>query len=522
MICLISVTERYRKLGWALFGGLAAMSMALGATEVAWGAGTFKSRVVAQSSLSPAGVDDVTPPGQTLSTRSSALGRGSLIGSRLPKIVDELSLSVGQESYVNRDNLPAGVADYSQVSALLRTHTDGGFLSGALELGGSFSPNVQNYTNFAMPEGYLSLHSHPADPYRFDVSIGRKRQLWSQVDSDWALGLWQPLNRFDYLRPTEQGLTGGFFSVKTGEFEIVLFASSIFVPEQGAPFQINDNGKLTSSSPWFNAPPDTMIFRDVPTEVHYRVDTPDIASIVNHPSGGMLARLGDLNDGGYAQVSAALKPRNQIVTPFEGKMDLNPSTPYATVTVRPQVIYHNLTDLDIGYRSRLYALSFSALHEEVMPDHSFSELNHEVFAPLTLVSPKIEFRLLPSFFWGPKVSLSYLQAYGGEVSAVGPLASSKGVFGPRVNYRQAASVGTDTLIYRSGRVRVEHGLRWIEEFAENGSIVMTDLRFKFGDSWRVTVSADVLGSRQPLDQTNTFIARYRGNDRVTGLVSYVF
>jgi hypothetical protein len=51
---------------------------------------------------------------------------------------------------------------------------------------------------------------------------------------------------------------------------------------------------------------------------------------------------------------------------------------------------------------------------------------------------------------------------------------------------------------------------------------MTDVRLGIGRAWAISLQGDVLGSRQPTDYTETFIARYRANDRVAGRVTYLF
>jgi hypothetical protein len=261
---------------------------------------------------------------------------------------------------------------------------------------------------------------------------------------------------------------------------------------------------------------------NVETDVRYKMEMPTIGSVINHNSAGFLIRAGSLDQGFFGQTSYVHKPRNTVSLPFEAKLDLTSTTQYGAVSVYPQVIYHDLVGADLGYRSRLFAASVSALHEVVQQEAVPDNLNHQTLDPMTLLSPKVEFRLFPSRFWGPRLSISYLQTFGGDTAISGPLETSKDVFGPRTIFRQAVSAAYETMLVRAGRFRLNHGLRWIEELAESGTVLMTDVRMHFSDEWRLTFAADILGSRQPLDQNQTFIARYRGNDRITGQLTYSF
>ncbi|MDZ4082907.1 MAG: hypothetical protein U1E10_08230, partial [Bdellovibrionales bacterium] len=134
---------------------------------------------------------------------------------------DELSFNLKFESYLNREKPPAGVPDYQQIGAHFRTESEGRVFNGTLELGGSFATAVENYSNIYVPEAFLELQTSDFTEaelngdLRARVSVGRRLESWSQLDRHWDLGLWEPLNRFDALRPIDQGLTGAFIEAGT-------------------------------------------------------------------------------------------------------------------------------------------------------------------------------------------------------------------------------------------------------------------------------------------------------------------
>lgn len=449
--------------------------------------------------------------------------RGGLRGE---KRLDELTISIGQEAFLNRQDPPAGISDYTLISARLRARTDSQPLSGALDLGGSFATEIENYSNVEVPEAYLAwgerVHQLGGDGFR--VVVGRKLQRWSDLDHEWDLGLTQPLNSFDALRPSEQGLAGIYVGGRWGWLEATVFASSVFIPSQGAPYQLND-GRFSSNNPWFSAPPDSLILSSPsrPTPVRYTLEIPDVGSVIDQPSAGLLIRVADpLGQGLYAQASLARKPRNQLALPFAGGLVLTETGTFGSVTVRPQVEFHTVAAADLGYRSPLFAAHLSALVEEPTAAEPDPEFTYQRLDPLRILGGGIEVKAMASKFWGPRLRASYMEAFGGASRSIGPNASNSSPFGARIPYRQAVSFSVASTLVKRATWRMEQAARWIEELAERGTVVMLDSSLVLGDVWNVGLTADFLGSEQPREATSTFIGRFRGNDRVAARVTYFF
>lgn len=451
-----------------------------------------------------------------------------------------VGLVVGQEGYISRSSQQTGTNDYTEVGARLKAQTTPnskterhGF-GAKIEVGATTATSVENYTNFEAPEAYVSyttldLAAPSATPGQFfsEVDLGRKKMRWSGLDSDWSLGLAQPLNKFDGLRPSEQGLTGAFATFGAQGVNFTAFASPLFIPEQGAPQQI-ENGRFTTSSPWFSPPPDTLILSlgsaPVRSPVNYSLNIPAISSVVSQASYGGMLRVSDPNssEGFFAQATYLRKPQNSLSLGFAGKLTLGDSTTYGDVDIYPEVVYHSLAGVDVGYAEQLYSVGVSALYEKPDQPTANTELTSQQMTPMTMVSPTLELRPFEDTMYAPKLKFSYLSTQGGEVTAVGKFAANGNVFGPRTMFRKAVSASLNSTLYRSQRLHLTAGARWIEELEEEGSIVMTDLRLGIGSAWAVSLQGDVLGSRQPQNSSETFIARYRANDRVAGRVTYLF
>jgi hypothetical protein len=446
---------------------------------------------------------------------------------KAPRKYDEITLSISDESYLNRGDPPAGISDYEFLSTRVRAGTEDNLINVAIDLGGTFAVNVENYSNVEVPEAFATWTSNakskdPSDGH-FTITLGRKKEAWTRLDSEWTLGLTQPLNEFDGLRPTEQGFTGIFGSYHKEGFEVLVMGGLIYIPNQGAQYTL-DGGQFSTNSPWFNAPPSQMVLFNTLTPVQYTLETPSTGSVVNHQYFGTLIRYGHYEgEGFYAQASVLHKPRNDLTLPFDGQLNISSNTSFGDVTVFPTVVYHTVTAVDLDYSVSGISFGLSAISDVSDPNNvTDPNLTYQDLAPLYMVSPNLEFKLFPSQTWGPHVSLAYLHSIGGQVSTEGPNSSNTSVFGSRTMYSEASSVAVQSMLLHSHEWRVDWGLRWIEEFDELGSILMNDFRIGYEDSWRLSIYADLLGSRQPTSDTATFIARYRGNDRAGIKLSYVF
>ncbi len=438
---------------------------------------------------------------------------------------DELSVSVGNEAYVSRTT---GASNFNEVSARVRGKKEGRLLSAAIDAGASVAANVSNYSNIEVPEAYFRLQTPttagPATGLNVGASLtaGRKKERWSGLDSDWSLGLVQPFNKFDALRPTEQGLAGVFAESNVGPVSLMAFGSPVFIPEQTAPYNLS-NGRFSTSSPWFSQPPDRLNILGQVRNANYTIQMPETSSIVNNASYGFRVRAAAQDgEGAFIQGSFLRAPMNSINLGFTGQLSIVEGDSYGDVNIIPEVVYHTITAGDVGYAGKNFAVGVSLLNEKPEQPAVPEGFTTSHYSDMTMISPSAEVRFLPSKVWGPKVRLAYLETTGGEVTPVGEYTQNGNMFGPRMLFRHAVSAAVETTLHRDERWSLGASARWVEELDELGSVLMSDLRVGFGDSWRVALQADFLGSRQSTSNTDTFIARFRANDRAAVRLTYLF
>ncbi len=369
-----------------------------------------------------------------------------------------------------------------------------------------------------VPEFFLKWVDAPLGDAHTIVTLGRKLEAWSDLDSEWTLGLWQPLNRFDGARPTEQGLTGAFIGHQANGFRAVLFASPIFIPEQGPAYELVD-GRFRAKNPWFAPPTDTLIVLNRENAIHYDLNVPSVQSVVNHASVGGLLRFGEGPDkaGPTVQLAYAHKPRNELSLPYDGYVDMK----QAYVHVNPRVVYHDVFAFDSFYNFGNWRAGVSLLSELPAADGQVpANFTGQLLGPMIFVSPSVEVRAFPSRFWGPKLKLAWLDSYEEGTKMVGPLATSdESPFGSRSMFRRALKFEAASTLYRSSGWEIDQRVKWIEEVAEQGRMVMFDLGVSVQEAWRLAVYADLLQSRQPEDVNPGFISRFRGNDLIGARLS---
>jgi hypothetical protein len=441
-------------------------------------------------------------------------------------------VDLNHETYFARKQFLFGEQNYTNLYGRLKGHHySNGFISG-FNVGAMSSLTVKEYTGVHLSEAYVGVRQTRIDMLPTEAVIGTKLMPWSKLDADWGLGMWQPMKRWDFLHPEQEGLTGIFLSWQGQYGSLVLFGSGIFQPEQGAFFKIK-NRHLTSSSPWFSEPADyANITGGGPnSEILYTLNLPDTADIVSRASAGGMLTVGQLEDGGWAKVAYIYKPRNRLHLPFTGVVLANP-TADVDIQIYPRVEYHHLGSLDLGYTAQgsepgeVTTISLSMIHESPVDSTVDTTVNRQYLEPLTMVSPSFEARMNDFIFPTFSARASYLKQVKGGMRAAGPLVTTQSdpesFFGYRSDFTNAMVIGIGAGLLKTQDKKLEATVRWIEEFDQRASLLMLELRYEPSTRLGFMVAGDFLGSRAPETDVSGLLAKFRGNDRILGGVVYAF
>lgn len=374
-----------------------------------------------------------------------------------------------------------------------------------------------NYRYVDINELYVGLEKKDA-PTHASLYLGRKRYDWSDLDGYWSLGLFDPRFRWDYLNERESGLLGLFPGFRTDGFQITGFISPIFIPEQGAPFDIN-GGSCHTSSPWFNCPSSTIRVFNQPTDVNFSLEIPPARNLIGHEGHGVTARVGR-ETGPYARASYTHKPINQFLLSFEGQLNL--STLTVPAVIRPRVLYHDLYAADLGYNTPdlRSGVTASAIAERPIRDVTPSFWNTQETNNTELYGLTLRSHPLPQVKY-TRVEAAYLHREGGNPPDQGPFVNpSANFFEPRFAFKNAFSFAAFSPIFDDWARKFSLSTKYIVDTANTGNILVFDAFYSPLVRVVLNLGFDILGSDNP--SPVDFISRYQRNDRLRGGVSYSF
>ncbi len=262
------------------------------------------------------------------------------------------------------------------------------------------------------------------------LHLGRKLQNWSSLDTIWNMGVFQPQFKWNPLLPENQGLTGIFWNKNDGALGLTLFASPLYIPDQGANYELKD-GQFQSGNPWFSAPPQNVKFQGQLLPIDYEIAKPEISRIIFQTQYGAQVRWGE-GYGYFSRFSGIYKPANQLALGYKGVL----VTTRVRVDVTPKVYFENAYSADFGYREDWGLAQISLLYSKPQSPTFDSSFNAPQFEQSLSWGPQILYKLKPFEFF-----VAYLDTSGGEVKDVGPDSSpDRASLSQRFLYKQAVQV----------------------------------------------------------------------------------
>ncbi|KYG60899.1 hypothetical protein AZI85_10590 [Bdellovibrio bacteriovorus] len=366
-----------------------------------------------------------------------------------------------------------------------------------------------NYLNIS--EFYVQSRQNENETYY----IGRKRMLWNELDARWDLGVWEPLFKWNPLQPERQGLVGLFYQVDKPYYTLVLFASPLFLPDQGPSFEI-ENGSFVKGNPWFRRPPESIKIFSEATAIDYNFDRPNETQVVLQNSFGAKISFGDPQSF-RAQLSYIYKPANQLAIGYDGNLDM--AQLKGAVELQPQVFYHSLAGMDVSYKVNQVRMGFSGLYDRPNKDDIFEEQwTHPVFEDAVLLSPFIEWT---NGRWG--VNLQHLDIIGGDVREEGELANpDRAALMTRYPYKQAQQISLMTnYAFRKNR-RLIGKLSFTHSDKNQFDLVRLSARFRLSGIWSLVGEMQMVKAGELTASNQNEIAQFVNNDRLMLGAAYVF
>ena len=380
---------------------------------------------------------------------------------------------------------------------------------------------------FGVPEVYVQPRKIAPG---FNLTIGRQKRLWSRLDQEFNLGIWQPQLRWDYLRPMQQGLTGVFFDWSlSSALRFSFFTSPVFIPDQGPNFVLRA-GHFSSANRWF-APPQSRVqlFENTPyasaAPLYFKIQRPSEEDIVMHSSFGFGVNY-QSSGPFWSQVSYAYKPRNQIHLGIEcaNCTSISSGPPEITAVIHPKIVKHNVLTWEGGF-DRVDDKGWLSLTGDVPLKSGFPAAYAE--SPLnTMIVTGFGYQhyVRPWFGVPSWLEYSYMRTFEIKRKTEDGLVPDDSVQSSldRYPYSEVAAIDWKLLFVQNQTNRVHWRNRYSYSFPERGGWWSTDLEWARG-ALTYNLGGDILGAGvDPNSPEAGLFSRYRANDRITAGVRYVF
>lgn len=351
------------------------------------------------------------------------------------------------------------------------------------------------------------------------VHVGRKVMDWSEMDTWWNLGLWQPNYALDLLRPETQGLVGVFFEYEMANSKLVFYGSPLFIPSIG-PDVREENGNLVSDSRWYRKPSSKFNFNSRINTISYDLDI-NYQELASKTSLGASYQAGNKKEGAWFVTSFAFKPMNEVVLRRQNFKSI--TTDVINAKVSPDAAYHQIGSFDLGMTSG--RTKFFVGYIEDQPQEKRPADEWRIQKPLSLKSASVNFEYeFPSIFNRPlRTRAGYLRIEGGGIMDIQADGSADDftLFDERMKFKDAVSFqASGPLIYFNEKPLVTQ-VTYLHDFAQKGTLVSTEFQYYPSAQWGILVGADILGVEAE-DGASSFLNQYRANDRFYGGLSYVF
>lgn len=376
-------------------------------------------------------------------------------------------------------------------------------VSGAI----SFEEPLLNFLN--VTELYYSTEINQNER----LWLGRKKYLWSELDAQWNMSIWEPVFKWNPLTPQRQGLSGLFWQVERPEWSITIFASALYIPDQGPSFLIED-GQFMKGNPWFQNPPDSIHIFHESTEADYRLNRPNESDVIFQASYGASLMIGDPQKLLF-RASHLFKPANQLALGYQGR--LNIPNDKGIIELLPVTYHHSVSGVDMTYRYDFLRFGYSVNYDQPLNDFNLNEdWTIQNYSPALLTSPFIE---LLGQYWS--LNLSHLRIYDGQVVEIGALAdANRAPLASKYAFYEATQLSLIGRLSLAKSREMSGRLTTIYSEENQFTVVKGDLRIRFSNLWQVSGEIQLVQSRPITDQNKNDIAQFVNNDRFMFGVSY--
>jgi hypothetical protein len=443
----------------------------------------------------------------------------ALIAEPFPvRNTQEGSIGIRNTEYINKDYSVAPNKKNTMIGGRISSPVDDEEFGLGVDIEGQFVNDQPVLNTFTAHEFYFKVYPEWQNSILY---LGRKKQPWSELDSNWQLGAWEPVFKVDPLDVRGQGLTGFFVDIKKPNWTLELFATPFFLPDHGPSIDAHD-GKFIDGHPWVNLPPKTVNIFDEVTPAYYTLEKPSATDVVAQKAYALRFRWGQDDSHGDSagfstQVAMAYMPSNQLVLGLNGINNISESRK-VEINIRPQVTYHRLLGLDAIYRSENLRMAISFLQEDPEENEFSENWTYQNQVMTRFLSPSLSYR-----WQNLEMRASYIRRMGNPSNTIGPQAVLfKSVFPDRYGFQELFKTELKWQQNYSGHSRYYALTRWTQELVEKSDIISFQGGCQLGPFWQVYTGFDLLKTENHNTKIADLAETYQQNDRAYLGVQYVF
>lgn len=357
-----------------------------------------------------------------------------------------------------------------------------------------------------------------------ELSVGRKLKSWSEADTFWSMGFWQPRFLWNRFYPEEQGLTGLFWEIpvsKTGR--LGFFASPVYFPDQTVEY-VEKNGKIISKNPWFRTPPPVVDLWEKETSVVASVREPEVIDVVQRASVALsYENLWGKNIG--TKLSYAYKPMGQAQLAYEYYLRSLDDGHEAVVTVVPDFPYHHVATLESPIFIGEWRITPSLTYEDPYLRQPRPEMISQNFSTSKMYSLTLSRPLEPDLPQNGQVYFGFMRLDSELMPDQGEnVQEGLSQFELRLPYYEAYRVGFDRRWKTKRDRQWSSRLEMTYDAAQEAALFLSRVDYSWNRAWRASVSLNFIGatSGKENEYERAFLRSYKANDSMGASLSYVY
>ena len=375
---------------------------------------------------------------------------------------------------------------------------------------------------YTIPEMYLSYY-YSFQQNRFvdslKVYVGRHIKKWSWADTYWEFGVWNPLNLWEPLYPSENGLIGAFLDIAGKYWLFEFYVGGIHLPHVKPKLQVNQpDGSVNSSSRWAEIPPKVVDLGGLKLEIDYLVNF-FIEKLLQDSYGLSGTLWATENKNIYLKGSFGYKPTNEIVLTENVGNSLKINSDSEKEALRPfkgvenYIVKQRILSIEGGVRFGGVSTLFSAFQSKKKIPKSLPKERKFVIEP----SDHVYLSGLAGYevsLWKDvetKVQMGYIHPLGKKASFPGNL----------INHKLLQGISFDWIVKALSvkGLKREISLRYWHSLEKWKSFFSMNVLFHLLPEWYIGGQINIIAGKEG---DNSFFGEFRNNDYISWRTGYVF